>query len=85
MALSMKDEDGNVDLGAIVESEFQALLHSFIFLCFSLRSLDFIIDQNLETEASRWDKILKRFVPAEKQTDLWHFSITATRFCVMVL
>lgn len=27
LALSIKDEDGNIDLGAIAESEFQSLLH----------------------------------------------------------
>lgn len=55
MAVSIKDEDGNINLGAIADSEYLNVL--FIFLCFSFPSQLILLlisyfDQNLDTEMS---------------------------------
>lgn len=53
MAVSIKDEDGNINLGAIADSEY--LVH---FPLFQLPfTVDVITDQNLDTEMSLWLKM----------------------------
>lgn len=64
MAMSIKDEDRNIDLAAIADSEFSSLSlhpssHPFINLPLLQRhfTLDLIIDQYRETERTRLLKI----------------------------